>query len=122
MSEYRWGIVTEQEIPKTLIENLKWLRSCYWLEDLAPLNQGDITRIETVLTPRVLQGKVALTRITDACDDELGLSPGMSLSVVRYLLANRRWQVDMNQRIQPSKKFGLLSVSSAQVYEMGNVG
>ncbi len=77
------GIVTEQEIPKTLVENLKWLRSCYWLEDLAPLNQRDITRIETVLTPQVLQGNLALTRITDSCDDELGLSPGMSLTIVR---------------------------------------
>ena len=117
-----WGIVTEQEIPKTLIENLKWLRSCYWLEDLAPLNQGDITRIETVLTPQILQGKVALSRITNTCDDQLGLSPGTSLSIVRYLIANRRWQVDMNQRIQPSKKLALFSVPSAQVYEMEGVG
>jgi hypothetical protein len=118
-----WGIVTEHEIPKTLVENLKWLRACYWLEDLAPLDQADIARIETVLTPQILQGKSALTKITNACDDQLGLSPGISLSVVRYLIANRRWQVDMNQRIQPSKKLRLLSISSAGSYqEIGGVG
>jgi hypothetical protein len=55
-----WGIVTEQEIPKNLVENLKWLRSHYWLEDLAPLTQADITRIETVLAPLVIQGKTPL--------------------------------------------------------------
>lgn len=109
-----WGVVTEKETPKTFVENLKWLRSCYWLSDLAPLNQNDITRIESVLTPQVLQGDIALTRLTNACDDQLGLPPGTSLSVVRYLIANRRWQVDMSQRIQPSKKLGLLSVSSTQ--------
>ncbi|XHX76325.1 MAG: TnsA endonuclease N-terminal domain-containing protein [Stenomitos frigidus ULC029] len=118
-----WGIVTEQEMPKTFIENLKWLRSCYWLEDLAPLNQGDITRIETVLTPQILQGKVALTRITNTCDDQLGLSPGASLSIVRYLIANRRWHVDLSQRIQPSKTLMLLSTPSASLHqEIGGVG
>ncbi|MBW4522822.1 MAG: TnsA endonuclease N-terminal domain-containing protein [Scytolyngbya sp. HA4215-MV1] len=118
-----WGVVTEKEIPKTFVENLKWLRSCYWLNDLAPLNQDDITRIEAVLTPQVLQEKTALTRITNTCDDQLGLSPGVSLSVVRYLIANRRWQVDMSHRIQPSRVLTLLSISSAGSYqELGGVG
>ncbi|MBM0744525.1 heteromeric transposase endonuclease subunit TnsA [Phormidium sp. CLA17] len=118
-----WGIVTEQEIPKNLIANLKWLRSCYWLEDLAPLDQGDITRIETVLTPQILQGKVALTRITNTCDDQLGLSPGTSLSIVRYLIANRRWHIDLSQRIQPSKTLKLLSTLSTGLHEaIGGVG
>jgi hypothetical protein len=117
-----WGIVTEKEISKTFFENLKWLRSCYWLDDLAPLTHDDITRIETVLTPQVLQGKTALTKLTNACDDQLGLSLGTSLSVVRYLVANRRWLVDMTQRIQPSKKLGLLSSPSTQVYEVGGMG
>lgn len=118
-----WGIVTEEEIPKTLVENLKWLRSCYWLSDLAPLNQDDITRIATVLTPQVSQERMALTRITNECDDQLGLSPGTSLSVVRYLVANRQWQVDMTQRIQPSKVLRLLSILPIGSYqEMGGVG
>lgn len=118
-----WGIVTDQEIPKALVENLKWLRSCYQLEDLVPLSQTDITRIESVLTPQVIQGKTPLAKITNACDDQLGLSPGTSLSVVRYLIANRQWQVDMSQRIQPSKKLNLLSITLAEAYqELGVVG
>lgn len=118
-----WGLVTEQEIPKTLVENLKWLRSCYQLEDLAPLSRSDITRIEAVLTPQVIQGKAPLTKITNACDDQLGLSPGTSLSIVRYLIANRQWQIDMSQRVQPSKKLNLLSVMAAESYrEIGGVG
>ncbi|MBW4540401.1 MAG: TnsA endonuclease N-terminal domain-containing protein [Myxacorys chilensis ATA2-1-KO14] len=118
-----WGLVTEQEIPKTLVENLKWLRSCYQLEDLAPLTQADITRIEAVLTPQVIQGETPLTKITNGCDDHLGLSSGTSLSVVRYLIANRQWQIDMSERIQPSKKLNLLSVPLAESYqEIGGVG
>ena len=118
-----WGLVTEQEIPKTLVENLRWLRSCYQLEDLAPLNRSDIARIEVVLTPQVIQGEIPLTGITNGCDDQLGISPGTSLSVVRYLIANRQWQIDMSQPIQPSKKLNLLSVSLAESYqEIEDVG
>ena len=118
-----WGVVTEKEISKTLVENLKWLRSCYWFEAFAPLNQGDITRIETVLTPQVLEGRIALTKITNACDDQLGLSPGTSLSIVRYLIANRRWHIDLSQRIQPSKTLKLLSTLSTGLHEaIGGVG
>jgi hypothetical protein len=118
-----WGIVTEQEIPKVLVENVKWLRSCYYVEDLAPLNLVDITRIATVLASQIVQSKIPLTKITNACDDQLGLTLGTNLSVVRYLIANRRWHVDMNQRIQPSKTLTVLSVSMETHHQLrGAVG
>jgi hypothetical protein len=106
--EVDWGIVTEKEIPKTLVENLKWIRLFYKQEDLAPLKQADITRIDQVLRPKTAEGRLPLADITNACDDKLGLEPGTSLSVVRYLIANRYWLVNMNQPIQPSQALQLL--------------
>ncbi|MBW4485316.1 MAG: TnsA endonuclease N-terminal domain-containing protein [Tildeniella torsiva UHER 1998/13D] len=106
--EVDWGIVTEKEIPKTLIENLKWIHPFYKQGELAPLNQADITRINQFLRPKITERKLPLTDITNACDDRLGLEPGTSLSVVRHLIANRYWLINMNQPIQPSQVLQLL--------------
>lgn len=113
-----WGIVTEREVSKTLAENIKWLHPYLDLNDLP---QSDITRITMVMTPLVLQAKDSLADIAAICDDQLGLRPGLSLLVVRHLLANRVWQVNMVQPIQPSERLGLLS-SLEPLEEIRGVG
>lgn len=113
-----WGIVTEREVSQTIAENIKWLHPYLDLNDLP---QSDITRITMVMTPLVLQAKDSLADIAAICDDQLGLRPGLSLLVVRHLLANRVWQVNMVQPIQPSERLVLLS-SLEPLEEIGGVG
>ncbi|MFB2839102.1 TnsA endonuclease N-terminal domain-containing protein [Floridanema evergladense] len=111
-----WGIVTEREIPKTVVENIKWLHPYFDAAGLLPLTQKDLARIESVLTPQVIEANSSLTNITALCDDQLGIEPGTSLSVVRYLLANRRWATNMNKPIRPSKKLEI-TVKSINIQE-----
>lgn len=118
-----WGVITEQEIPKNLVKNLEWVHCRYFLEDLAPLELHDIKRIEKVLIPQILESKYTLANLTNACDDQLSLARGTSLSVVRYLIANRHWLVDMNQPIQPRHRLILLGTTSTEIYpDVGGVG
>jgi hypothetical protein len=111
-----WGIVTEQEIPQALTKNIDWLHAFFRIEDLSPLSESEISRIATALTLRMAQGNVVLTDLTAECDDKLGLQPGTALSVSRHLIANRRWLVDMNKPIQPSKSLVLLTTPSVESY------
>jgi hypothetical protein len=111
-----WGIVTEQEIPQALAKNVDWLHAFFRIEDLSPLSETEIRRIATALTLRMAQGNVVLTDLTAECDDKLGLEPGTALSVSRHLIANRRWLVDMNKPIQPSKSLVLLTTPSVEPY------
>jgi hypothetical protein len=111
-----WGIVTEQEIPQALTKNVDWLHPFFRIEDLSPLSETEIRRIATALTLRMAQGNVVLTDLTAECDDKLGLEPGTALSVSRHLIANRRWLVDMNKPIQPSKSLVLLTTPSVEPY------
>lgn len=118
-----WGIVTEREIPRNLAENVKWLHPYLKVSDLAPLTESDITRIKAVMMPLVVQAGSSLAEITATCDDKLGLTPGLSLSVARHLLANRVWQVDITQPIQPNERLKLLSKASlTPIQEIGGVG
>jgi TnsA endonuclease N terminal/TnsA endonuclease C terminal len=96
-----WGVVTEKDVDATLAANVEWVHGHREVERLIPLTPGDVARIEATLTPRVAQGGFRLRDLTNECDSVLGFDPGTSLGVVRHLIANRRWEVDMSKRIMP---------------------
>jgi hypothetical protein len=95
-----WGIVTEQESPKVLVKNIGLLHDCFTIEDLSPLSELLISQITNILTQGVIQGKASLIDLTSSCDHRLGLEPGNSIRVVRHLIANRKWLVDMNEPME----------------------
>ncbi|WP_199338107.1 TnsA endonuclease N-terminal domain-containing protein [Nostoc sp. FACHB-280] len=95
-----WGIVTEQEIPKILVKNIGLLHDCFFIEDLLPLSEILISQITTLLTKGVSEKKVSLINLTSECDYKLGLEPGNSVRVVRHLIANRKWLIDMSELLE----------------------
>ncbi|BAQ60815.1 Tn7-like transposition protein A [Geminocystis sp. NIES-3708] len=104
-----WGIVTEQEIPENLVKNLSWLHPYHDLENLYPLSENDIQKIKQTLESSMSINNIPLNYLTSECDDRLCLSAGTSLSVVRYLMANRMWIVSMNECIEPNQPLELIS-------------
>jgi hypothetical protein len=96
-----WDVVTEEDFDANVAANVEWLHGHRDVKCLAPLTAEDAIRVEALLTPRVAQGGFRLRDLTNECDTRLGLDPGASLSIVRHLLANRRWEVDMRTRIMP---------------------
>lgn len=105
-----WKIITEQDIDLILAANVKWLHRYRWLHAIAPITEETIQRVEAVLRPQLTEeNELPLRYLTDVSDLNLGLPPGTSLVVVRYLLANRIWEVDMSNPIQPCTKMILLA-------------
>lgn len=102
-----WGIVTEQEVDSILAANVSWVHAYREAAEVSALKGKIIQRIEAVLTPRVNEQQIPLRDLTDACDDQLGLSPGMSLTVVRHLIANRQWEVEMRLPINTAKPLAI---------------
>lgn len=93
-----WHIVTEREIPLTLVENLKWLQPYQNLQALYPLIAEDVARIRACLE-HCLSGKDVLAVVAQKADDRLGLAPGTSLSVARYLVASRLWKTNLSEQL-----------------------
>lgn len=97
-----WGIVTEKDLPKTLVKNLEWVRPCYDLSHLPRLNSRTQARIQEVMSALNQKETLPLSVIALQCDDQLGLEPGISLAVARHCLATRKWLVDFEQPLHPS--------------------
>jgi TnsA endonuclease-like protein len=102
-----WGIVTEHEVELILSANISWVHAYREASELSPVTVETVRRVATFLSQRVKQ-QLPLRDLTNACDDQLGLSPGMSLTVVRHLIASRQWRVDMRQPIKTGQPLALI--------------
>jgi len=102
-------IVTEQHLPLVLIQNVAWVRPYFWLTDLYPLSQLTVNKIASELTSKVISTDVPLKDLAAINDAQLGLKRGTSIAVVRHLIANEVWQVNMHAPIQLRAPLTLLS-------------
>lgn len=103
-----WGIVTEYEVNKVTAANVEWLHPFRDIDACSHLSEKSIKKIQSAMYPRLALQDHSLRRITSETDLLFNLNPGSSLMVLRHLLASRKWKVDMNQPLQPSKKLTLI--------------
>lgn len=96
--EIDWKIVTENEIDENVFFNVHFLynsRVKAWLG----LNERNIQYIEDALNNEIMRTEDSLANITMKVDTSLGLAPGKSLAVAKYLLANKIWLFDIKKKI-----------------------
>jgi hypothetical protein len=106
-----WGITREIDICRPLVDNVKLMHPCSRLLDLYPLTLRQVREMALVMTDMVLQGKLPLNLVARRCDEKLGLVTGRSLAVVRYLLANQNWEIDLTRRIKMREPLSLVGFS-----------
>jgi hypothetical protein len=114
----KWGIVTEKDINPILARNVEWIHSYKDPHTLTPLTQKTINHIESNLSPKVVKENAPLCDLTNSCDEELGLPIGSSLMAVRYFIATRRWQINMSEPIQVSKRLLLTDIPEMSFHQM----
>jgi len=116
-----WGITTQGEICISLVENVKWMHPYSRLIDLYPLTEHQVSEIALRMTDMVLGRKHPLNLISRSCDEKLGLATGRSLAVVRYLLANQHWEVDLAHRIRTRESLLLVQYSLDSLFQSSNL-
>ncbi len=105
-----WAIVTEKELPATLVANLEWLQSHSSLDE-HQITASVVTHVEECLREPVAERADRLRHLCNSVDERLALSPGTSLTVVKHLIARRLWIVDMQMSINPNAPLSVLKMS-----------
>ena len=111
-----WGLITNLDIPKTLAKNVEWLHEAFYLADNKDfyLRQSDIEFLEPKLFDAfVANPTVSFSSIASNQDRVRGLEPGTSLLLVKYFLAHKTWETNMQQKIRPAQN-GLVIARSAE--------
>jgi hypothetical protein len=102
-------ILTERDVSKVLAKNIEWVHAYRVLEDFCSLSQQAAAKVIAALIKEVSVRNRPLRRITSDTDEQLKLDPGTSLSIVRYLIATRRWHINMNDSLHLGKRLNLLT-------------
>jgi TnsA endonuclease N terminal/TnsA endonuclease C terminal len=108
--EVDWGIVTERDLPMTVVKNIDLLHQSYFLPQF--VERERLIDIACVLTTMVQERPAfSLADVAKSCDLRIGVSRGESLAVAYYLMASRQWGIDIQKRIDPAMPLYLQSVS-----------
>ena len=102
-----WRILTEKELPRALVKNMRWLLPHLDLPTSGEFTLEQIQRVRSLMEPEFAAGLHSLAAIAAACDDRLGLTPGASLCVARHLIGVGTWAVDLMVEIDPRKPIQL---------------
>ncbi|WP_309479921.1 TnsA endonuclease N-terminal domain-containing protein [Brevibacillus agri] len=112
-----WGIVTQLDIPKTLVQNIEWVHKEHNNEDVRRLGSFIVSGIEKIVLESISGSVISLAAAASVADDQLGLEAGTSLAMVRHFIATKRWSVNMEKPIIPSQPLDVISV---QIDDIGN--
>lgn len=97
-----WSLITEKQINYDLVRNVEWLHSARSLDGNMHLTADLVNQLESPLYRAITQSPIPLAKVTMEHDSIYGLPMGSCIQVVRHLIANRQWTVDMTKRIQPT--------------------
>ena len=101
------AIVTEEQIPKALAANVEWIHAYRYRENFSDLDDLSFSLTASTVLKGICNHSLPLRDITMQLDDRMGVEVGTSLSITRYLIANRHLHVDMLQPINPSERLNL---------------
>jgi hypothetical protein len=87
-----------------LAQNVEWIHTALAFYDAPGIDPAHIPFIESSLFDFLSTTPTAsLAEAGIEVDMRLGLKGGISLWVMRHLIASRQWEVNMMSRIYPSK-------------------
>lgn len=92
-----WGIITEKEIPKIMVENVEWLHnSFYKIEEMPDSTlQTFIQQLKLILK----NNNTTIIELVTEFDKTFQLENGMGLKVLKYMIARKEIPVKITRKI-----------------------
>lgn len=96
-----WAIVTEKDVPEPMWRSIEWLHECRDINKLQPITPVSVEKVQAWIALHLAaQSTVRMAAFCMQADDELQLRPGTSLKVLRHLLANEVFHVDITIQLR----------------------
>lgn len=108
-----WGIVTEEEIPKNLAQNIALIHCYYELKDIEgfqELEEIEIIDMSIHMINLLLRETLSLKEVFNQVEEDFGLRIGMAFSLYKHLLIRKCIQVDLKEAIDIRKIVSILAV------------
>lgn len=90
-----FSIATQKQIPPALVSNIAWVHKVLHLKDIKGLDETLLWEIELILFEALGNSHQAFPKVAKQVDDVFKLRHGTCLWIIRHLIANRIWTIDM---------------------------
>jgi hypothetical protein len=98
-----WKIITEKQINESLAFNVEYIHKCRTLIGFDYITPGLIRKVNKALCDKSNSQELTLAELTKEVDNEFDLKAGASLLIVKHLIANKVWIIDITNRIDTAK-------------------
>lgn len=113
-----WGIVTEEEIPKTMARNISYIHDYYDIRDYDAFQEMSIQHIEDLslsLMKRLLNGTDSIRTITNEFDIDTHLPLGSGVTLFYYLLAQKIIIINMREPLSIEQPIAIKSIDESKL-------
>ncbi|WP_273130106.1 TnsA endonuclease N-terminal domain-containing protein [Bacillus weihaiensis] len=116
-----WGIVTEEDIPKTMARNISYIHDYYDIRDFDSFSEMIGQHIEDLamaLLQQLIHTKENIRTVTSTFDKEVHLPLGSSLTLFYHLLAQKVIKVNMLEPINIEQSIYLDSINEVKLEQV----
>lgn len=92
-----WGIITEKEIPKDMVENVEWLHSSYF--EIEALPASTLNTYVQQMKSFIKKYDTSIIEMVNEFDQTFQLEIGMGLEILKHLIARKDTPVDITKKI-----------------------
>ena len=101
--EAAWAVVTEREMPRDLVRNLRWIDDFYHVGPGLIAPELVLPALAAIRQRVRMTSEEPLNRVCLGVDADLALDPGTALSVFRHAIARDLLAVPLDVWLDPSK-------------------
>lgn len=94
-----WGIITQNEIPKTKAKNIEWIHSSIYSTEERGFLENQVVEFEAILLSLLLDGNQAIRSIMNNFERDYNLENGSGLFLFKHMIATKKIIVDMDKNI-----------------------
>lgn len=113
-----WGIVTEEEIDKTIAHNISFIQGYKDIRNVDSFSEMEAIEVKDLIyefLKRIVDDERSIRSICLEFDSEMNLEKGSGLSIFKYLIINKIIEIDISNKIDVNKNILILSVRSDEI-------
>lgn len=113
-----WGIVTEDEIDKTIAHNISFVQGYKDIRNVDGFSEMKIIEVKDLIyefLKRIVDDEISMRSICLKFDNDMNLEKGSGLSIFKYLIINKIIKIDISKKIDVNKNIPVLSVRSDEI-------
>lgn len=116
--EIEWGIVTEEEIDKTIAHNISFIQGYKDIRNVDSFREMEVIEIKDLIyefIKRIVDDKRSMRLICLDFDNDMNLEKGSGLSIFKYLIINKIVEIDISKKIDVNKNVNILGIRNDEI-------